>query len=296
MLLLLMGAAYIVMDVKTPVFNALAQGVFRYRPAPCTRNSTDCAVGNIDVCDFTADRFPPLDHYWNSYRLSDGFNWYAGTGGDDYCKKYPDTVLCHYQMMTGHGSPSRGDIPEEDRLTIMMDIMDNNFDLACEEYAATIFLRLGDGLCEPHSDHHSCHTTDVSNMCYRKLDCWNYDSDCVHPHTKSKEYYESIADKLSLMLNTSSNPQVLIIASPFHWTRSHDYRNGDYSVDSCYCNHVAGFLMDLGFDPVLRSPVRSPDEDLCVMSRSRIYIQGGGGFSRLAAKMVKRRGGTVIRP
>ena len=80
-----------------------------------------------------------------------------------------------------------------------------------------------------------------------------------------------------------------------HWTRTKDPRKGNISVDDSYVESLAGFLRTK-FQHVIISEPQLPDEDFAMLCAAEVFVQGGGGFSSLVGEVVKRRGGTVIKP
>ena len=61
-----------------------------------------------------------------------------------------------------------------------------------------------------------------------------------------------------------------------------------------YLSNIKNFLKEHGFRVYLRIDCGIPDKDFIFMSNADVFIQSGGGYSRLVAKMVKMNGGTVL--
>ena len=61
-----------------------------------------------------------------------------------------------------------------------------------------------------------------------------------------------------------------------------------------YLSIIETFFKENGFRVIRRVNCGLPDEDFIFMSNADIFVQGGGGYSELIAKMVKMNGGTVL--
>lgn len=191
--------------------------------------------------------------YWNGYRLSDGVKMYRRTPG---CKYYPNTILCEYTERTN--------IPNEiDVLTgIIKERRKGNtpgqdFPLDSD---IVIHLRVGDGLCSKHDYDLGCNVRDRNGS---DPDCFNFAQDCFQTpwggsYGKPKAHYENIL----MWLPPPEGRRIVVIANPSHHTGRSvpqsngvyypDNRNGDYSIDYQYCDNVANFFRENGFDVLIR--------------------------------------------
>ncbi len=93
-----------------------------------------------------------------------------------------------------------------------------------------------------------------------------------------KSFFESICDKI---------PSQVAIVSGSHKKTVHPEKSQEY------INKVRSFLSSRGKTCELYWN-REPDLDFSDMCNARVLVASGGGFSQLAASVVKHRGGTVI--
>ena len=56
-----------------------------------------------------------------------------------------------------------------------------------------------------------------------------------------------------------------------------------------------GYLRSLGVCPEYRG-IRNADDDFAFATSAKVFVQGGGGYSRFMAKLVTKRGGRVLMP
>ena len=70
---------------------------------------------------------------------------------------------------------------------------------------------------------------------------------------------------------------------------------GSYRVSAMYIQALARLFEAAGFSAHLRLG-QHPDDDFMYMTSSRCFVQGGGGFSQLVARMIIARHGVVINP
>ncbi len=96
-----------------------------------------------------------------------------------------------------------------------------------------------------------------------------------------KDYYKKIIAKLKV------GTQITIVVSTVHWTKAYD-------ENIKYINYVYDFFKKSGFNMSLRLNQGTPDEDLVFMSNTKIFIQGGGGYSSLISKLVEKNGNQKI--
>ena len=167
-----------------------------------------------------------------------------------------------------------------------------------------VHLRLGDGLCgdERWDNKLVCGEQRPTNA-GRFRNCWKHDYDCFFYHGNryaySQRWYDTIASDLtSAASEISSN--VSIVSDARHWTRAQDRRKGNYSVDKKCRQEIASFLRGLGFTSIefrnSEETHNSPDQDFAYLCSAKVFVPSGGGYSRLAAQVVERRGGMVIKP
>ena len=97
-------------------------------------------------------------------------------------------------------------------------------------------------------------------------------------YVKSKTFFESICDK---------TPSQVVIVSGSHKKTVHPEKSQEY------INKVRSLLSSRGKTCELNWN-REPDLDFSTMCNARVLVPSGGGFSQLAASVVKHRGGTVI--
>lgn len=223
----------------------------------------------------------PVDVDWTPYRISDGIMHYPGAPG---CTEFPGSLVCLYQNLTRQ----KGD------LHALLDVLDSlerkrNQPIQTNGNTVVVHLRLGDGLCARIDWECRGNVSSVPN-------CWESDSDCwrdpvsKHQYAFSKMWYFSVAHQLS------PKREIVIVSDVHHWTRGGgDPRNGDFSVDKLYRQHVADFFTSFGHTVSVRE-ASPPDDDFMYMCRARTYVQSGGGLSSLIGSIVSLRGGVVIKP
>jgi len=232
------------------------------------------------VCWIFKSRGVTLDP---SYRIADGIKNFPDAAG---CELYPNSLVCAYRKRTklAESIPDLVAVLRE-RNASSTEYPPNN--------VVVLHLRLGDGLCAKQDP--DCRRWGNQNR-DQEPDCWNDDRDCwVHPtypftrYAYSKSYYVGIAKALD------PSQRIVILSSAGHWTRTKDPRNGSSQVDALYRDNVVSFFQSHGFDVEIRSP-RSPDDDFTYACFARTFIQGGGGFSALIAKVARAMGSTVLPP
>ena len=72
---------------------------------------------------------------------------------------------------------------------------------------------------------------------------------------------------------------VVVVAGSHEWLPS-------YALSAAYIEAVGGLFTELGFQVRLRLG-QHPDEDFLYFTSARCFVQGGGGFSRLAERVVR---------
>mmetsp|Transcript_16625 Transcript_16625/g.42526 ORF Transcript_16625/g.42526 Transcript_16625/m.42526 type:complete len:189 (+) Transcript_16625:139-705(+) len=116
-------------------------------------------------------------------------------------------------------------------------------------------------------------------------DCW------VHPCRKGGRLYQFTKDDYDTIRDELKNlTTITIVANPTH-------RGGGNktTMSEIYLNNVMGYLRSLGVCPVHRG-IRDADDDFAFATSAKVFVQGGGGYSRFMAKLVMKRGGRVHIP
>ena len=220
----------------------------------------------------------------NGYRLSD-----AVAGGSplkigvaEPCKTFPHTILCEYFSTT------------PDLVNITRQRSNRN--------VTSMHLRLGDGLGDGFFDGFSSKDCwhNGKDCKWDKLTCtqgvcdWhdrytnrlehdlpNIPDDIVYmPKGLTKTYYDQIHPPLEL-------PLVLFTGT----FRSNTYRQ---ERDNAYIQHMVEYWQKRGYNVRVRSN-GSPDDDFVNMATSRVFVQGGGGYSGFIAKVSDKLGNKVLR-
>ncbi|GHP04418.1 hypothetical protein PPROV_000317200 [Pycnococcus provasolii] len=200
------------------------------------------------------------------YRLGDVVKFY-GSGGHaermvnnriQPCRRFNHSIACSYVRTYRHS----GKYPN-------MEVLDEVTPLVEPRPEAVMHLRLGD---------------------VAKGDCWN--KDCII-ETRSgnkiqyqftEKDYDTILDELKDLgtITIVANPSHLSNPSTIAWSEK-------------YINHAMAYLRRLGVCPVYRG-IRNADDDFAFATSAKVFVQGGGGYSRFMAKLVMKRGGRVLIP
>ena len=214
---------------------------------------------------------------WNEYRIGDGIAMHHGAPG---CDAFPDSIVCAYLRIT--------DVPNN--ISALVEVLEKRSKARTESSVALLHARLGDGLCAVVDE--PCRGTRSGVP-----DCWNNDEDCwfdaeiSRQYAYSKHWYTSVVSQLRQLRITS----VRIVGDKFHWTRTPDPRQGNFSVDEAYMDAVVHFFRTRGFGVHIQEP-QLPDSDFLFLCSAQVFVQGGGGYSALVARVVENRGGKVIIP
>lgn len=142
--------------------------------------------------------------------------------------------------------------------------------------AVTIHTRLGDGLELP--------------------DCWNVPTNCSGPGETEMRY---ALPELYYTRLWAAHQDIL---KPGNRTIHVVYGYHGCATPACRADtdhYVAQMTawaqaMPGNWSTVIRGNYTA-DDDLAFMSRSRVFVQGGGGYSAIAADLVRANGGTVLR-
>lgn len=102
-------------------------------------------------------------------------------------------------------------------------------------------------------------------------------------YVKSLSYYKSI---LSEIQKIPSHPKKITIVTGFH-------TGGNHIKSLKYIDQVVDFFKSNGFAVATRIN-KSADSDFVYCATSKYFVQSGGGFSHIIARLVKSRGNRVI--
>ena len=219
---------------------------------------------------------------WNAYRIGDGLARYPGAPG---CDEFPQSLVCLYLQETR----------DKNDVTALMRVLDLGH--WCRHPCITanlafVHLRLGDGLCAQYDEPCRGNRTDEPDCWNRERDCWYDPGAETKRYAFSKVWYLTVLEELSLLKDLEG---ITIVSDKYHWTRTKDPRDGNFSVDDTYLNNVVKFF-GARFSNVKLHPQGTPDEDFALLCKSEVFVSGGGGFSSLISEVVRRRGGRVIKP
>jgi len=224
--------------------------------------------------------------FWNDYRLSDSIGKYPDAPG---CDRYPESLACAYSKQTSSA------YNVAILLQILQEWKESGKLLPTSELPQAdeivVHLRLGDALCAKHD---FCGSA--------QPDCFQNSSDCFtndgHRYAYSKPDYEAVLELIKEKVGGSlDNWKVVIVGNPYHWTRTTDPRQGDFSVDRKYVSDVKELFIKSGFPEVRVHGLDgfTPDEDFMYMTSARMLVLGGGGYSELCARVVSHAGGSIFR-
>jgi len=213
---------------------------------------------------------------WNDYRISDGIEYYPWSPG---CERFPNSIVCEYRKKT----------PTKRNLTVLLEVLQLQNWSPREAPEVAAHLRLGDSLCAYGEISNGCPTADVIAP-----DCWRNPSHCwrgslPNIYAYPKESYLSITAQLP------EASHIVVISEKRHWTRTKDPRNGTFVADDQYIDDFKALFEGLGHTVQLREP-ETPDMDFAFACSAKVFLQGGGGFSRLIASVVQASGRRVITP
>lgn len=100
----------------------------------------------------------------------------------------------------------------------------------------------------------------------------------INKYVYPLSYYENIIE----LLKKDTNNKQLLILTGFH-TKTLKNKNKN-SLE--YINGIEQFFKKKGFN-VSKRINKDPDDDFIIMSNSKYFIKGGGGFSRIVSEIVK---------
>jgi len=173
---------------------------------------------------------------------------------------------------------------------VLIKVLDERSKSKVDKDIALVHARLGDGLCAKYDP--PCRGTRNGDP-----DCWNdeedgwFDRSILRHYAYSKNWYEPVISQLHKL----EVKRIFVVVDKFHWTRTPDPRQGDYSVDEGYLDKMVNFFREHGFEADVHVP-HLPDSDFMYLCSATIFVRGGGGFSSLIATVVENRGGTLLVP
>ena len=244
-----------------------------------TVHAIDDEVAPLDATERNSTGFLS----WNDYRIGDGIARQYDPPG---CELYPGSIVCLYHQATRAAN-------DLNVLEMVLKSVETTAGYEkAPDHAALVHVRLGDGLCGRIDPQCRGTRTDTPSCWERSSDCW-YD-----PNSETKFYayprtwYHSVISELK---NIQHDDKLIIVADKNHWTRTVDLRKGNFSVDDSYIEDVANFFRFHKFQVHIRQP-NLPDQDFVFLCSAKVFVQGGGGFSKLVASIIEARGGTVVKP
>lgn len=207
--------------------------------------------------------------FWNNYRLGDKVLYDKSPG----CEVYPGTIICEYEKRTHekHDIKTLAAIVKEHSATTALPSPNQ----------VVLHVRLGDGLMGDH--------------------CWENHEDCRPRHADPpfycfpKSYYENILGEIP------PNSEIVVLGSPRHLRKTEGdeqaqsrVQDGNFTRDETYVDQLVQFFEEGGRSVTRRESSMNPDHDFVFMCYAKTLIEGGGGYSRLAAEVVESLGGKVI--
>ena len=200
---------------------------------------------------------------WTHYRLGDAINgYYLNSKGyslqrliDEY-RHFGDTIVSTYFNFTNR--------------TNELNILYNATKKWIPKYRpdCVLHIRMGDVIV--HNDYWSHARVYHNGYLY------------VYP----KQYYERMVVSMK-KYNVSS---VVLVGASYHLMGTTHVQN----YNKKYLQQITTFLRKHGFKVYERINCGTPDEDFAFMSSARVFVQGGGGYSRFVGRMVRISGGTVL--
>eukprot|EP00937_MAST-01D_sp_MAST-1D-sp2_P007574 g7574.t1 len=202
---------------------------------------------------------------WNNYRLGDVVKQLPDALG---CSDYPDTIACAYTRAT----------TEPEDYTVLLRILREKVhpDVPGSK-DIVIHMRVGDGIKGP--------------------DCWRDVADCFSNayqitaqawarmlYALPRTYYEPL---LPALPSARDGYRVVLVGNAGHNTRHGNSKQGllETEYSATYVRNIAAFFEAHGYDVFVRDN-RDPDSDFIYMARAQTFVQGGGGYSALAAQML----------
>jgi hypothetical protein len=207
---------------------------------------------------------------YNHYRLSDmicsDYNKNFFMGKKYHMKHYPNSIVSKYFTKTN----------KIKQYNILKNIIDNyKLEENSINYENTLIVHLRAGEVIEFSKH-------SAKEYFEKEINWSHFN--TSNYVKPKKYYETILNK-----NKDLPKNVLFF-------KGGCFSHGKTRKSEEYLKLVENFFESHNFKILKNNnnnKLYNPDEDFVKMSKSKYFIQSGGGFSELISKMVKLRGGKV---
>lgn len=242
-----------------------------------------------------ANRFlvdPELD----GYRISDIFRWRKGLDIDGLLRKYSGTIMDEYNhtVIRRRGYYMKTDY--ESLYQVVKQRAMSATDLPGPN-TAVVHLRMGDVI-----DFAVESVEDLlleQHYFYRLDKTKTFEKYAGHPlevpdHPELQERWNKYVRPLHFFsqVDWSRHPEVVLLGS------AHMEYIGipgkSTPLKSChYAYALKTYIERFGVNVTLRLG-RSPDDDLLFASQAKVFVQGGGGFSKLLAELVRMSGGSVI--
>lgn len=225
------------------------------------------------TCDYDEGYLHSLTEKWSGYRLADALSgWYFRDKIEgqkisreqliDLYKIYgPNFVVSYFQNF--QQSP---DINLQPFYTLIKSYL-----LSLSPKLAVIHIRTGDTMCDTSWDNPTMYRINQRGM---KM------------YTFPGKYYEYVSQELR-KLNVK---EVIISTSTYHSESDIDKN----MLSMKYISKIKHFFEDEGFRTNVRLNCDTPDNDYIFMSSAKIFVQGGGGYSRFISRIVEKNNGTVI--
>lgn len=202
---------------------------------------------------------------WAHYRLSDAVGGYVAPPGSWWenhtkknylCEHWPSSLACRYRKMYG--------LNKHFNLTAMSELLP----ASSPDNVTVLHARLGDVA--------------------RGVGCWEVPctgtrgskKKTARFYTHFRSYYKTIAETLP-------RQPILVVASPHHGSAR------DRADSLTHLKLIICFFRAKGFDVTYNGDSGTPDADFTRMATARWFVPGGGGYSQLAAGVVKKRGFNV---
>lgn len=203
-----------------------------------------------------------FERVWTKYRLADIIFNYTGIGTEEtVCGLWPTSMGCQFLLSK---TPSRN----VSWLIPYYEAHKNQLGADMSQYTV-LHLRLGDVI--------------------RRDGCWEmgcpffHSAHAAHNYVYPKRYYEAILPSIP------KTKPIMIVGNPYHGKRE-----GQVEKNLQYLRKVVCFFRSHGFMVIYFGDNKTPDEDFLAMISTSTFIQGGGGYSRIAASILKLKHKEVI--
>ena len=205
-----------------------------------------------------------------NYRLSDMFKNYKRNvpmGYEYHKKNYPNSIIVEYMDKTTQGH----------QYDIMEDIINKRHKLSNYKYIKKykkyiiMHIRIGDVI-----QHNECNAYDL---------LYNNTNNCSYKYrnyVKSIQYYDNIIKQIK---TNYKNYKVLFIGGIHHKI--------NHSKSYNYINLIKKHF-EKNYIKVKLRINRDADIDFLIMSKCKIFIPSGGGFSNVIQTLVTRNGGIIL--